>query len=196
RPQPRHSIRNQPRPSNAIVELPSQQEELYPAGYTSRRRQSRRTKLWIDAEQPRQYQREKISEERGKNDSNHCVAERRAGIAHRVKRRRVQAAHCRCEEPHRRSDQDLPDPDGVPALKPPALEQQVHDQIAERKQRHYTWHYEVGDAIESVAQTYSEIGSDLRGCPGRTRHRRQLRRRDRHPEQAYRENVDRLRVSE
>src|SRR3954469_19204988 len=115
-PQAAHSRRDQPRSSDASVELAAQQIELHPTGEARRCCETRRADLSIEAEHTRKDQRKQVPEYGREYHSHDCEAKRGLGVAHGVKRRRVQTTHGRREKANGRADENLPDPDRVAAL--------------------------------------------------------------------------------
>ena len=72
----------------------------------------------------------------------------------------------------------------------------MYDQVTQREERNYAWDDEVSNAIEPVTESAAQVSADLRGGSHCSRHCRELGGRDRHAEEADRQNIYRLRVGE
>ena len=107
-PQLRDERRRQAGLSDAAIQRPPQQRELHPAGDARRRRQARHAPARIDADPSRQRQRARVAEPGGQRHAHHREAQRRARIAQRVVRRRVQPAQRGGQQSDGRPGQDPP----------------------------------------------------------------------------------------
>ena len=79
-------------------------------------------------------------------------------------------------------------------VKRPVCNKRPRDQVAEREERRRRRHDEERDVADSGIEAGANGGGDFFIAPDRARHHRQLGRRNRHPEQADRQQVNELRV--
>ena len=195
-PEAGEQTRRQARRADAIAECPPEQQELDPAGDSRGRRQSRCAPFRAEDEQPRQPKRRKPTEGSGEEHPDYRELERRAGIPERIEGGGVEATHRRGQEPDRRSGEDAPDIHRILATELAGLEECTHDHLTEGEEGHGRGHHEEGDATESGVEPGAEVGADLFGAPPRPRHRRELRGRNGHAEEADGHQVNGLGISD
>ena len=123
-----------PAPNLAMQPAP-QQRKLHPSGDSGRSRQSRDAPARIDPDPQRQRLRADVPQNGGQRDAQNGELQRRASIAQRVIRRRIQPAHGGRKQADRRSGQNAPHILRIGVREAAGLQQRARDQIAEREKR-------------------------------------------------------------
>src|SRR5919204_1910678 len=127
-----------------MVQGAAEQRELDPAGDACGGGEAGGAPLGSNTEERWQEYRKEIAERRGERDAEQREVERRACVAHRVVRGRVEAAEGGREESDGGAGKNSPDVHGVGPRKPPRLEERASEDVAKREERHCRWHDEKG----------------------------------------------------
>lgn len=150
----------------------------------------------FDAEHPREWECGEIAKSGGEDNAYDGKAKRSAGVAQSVKARGVETAEGGSEEAHGGTGKNSPDVDNVGVLELARLINAGNDDIAEREKADDRGNDEERDLAQAAIQAHAEQGSDFVGGPDGTAHYRKLRGGNGHTEEADRESVKRLRISE